>query len=103
MTQDMLSGLDSPIGDVNQPIVTDLLVSLTERSLVDGSLIGSDGLDGISISWPKLGLFCDVTCGKIYISRVSDEIMSYQDIKLTSYESDKISDVCVVLASVIHG
>ena len=28
MTQDMLSGLDSPIGDVNQPIVTDLLVWL---------------------------------------------------------------------------
>lgn len=39
MTQNMLSGLDGPIGDINLPIATELLASLTAHSSVDGSLI----------------------------------------------------------------
>lgn len=99
-TLSLLQGVEGSINPINQLLAVDLIDLFREEGLLDNSLIGTDGEEGISIRWPESRLFCNISDGKIYISVIPLEHAKLDDIKFDIYES--IIDACNKISHIIR-
>lgn len=98
-TLSIIEDIKDSISPINQQLTIKLIDLFREEELLDNSLIGNDGEDGINIRWPKSRLFCDISNGKIYISVVPPEPAKLDDMKIEEYE-DALS-ACNRISSIL--